>query len=402
MRSNYLIFGQSARMTRPHFNPQFAIWSTLIAVILTAICAIVYDLGNQRFLPCRAIQQPVSTPDSTKITDALLDTADHQVDLERYLDAWNTLLNAEDTYRKYDRLELLSRVHWMRARMLHELKEFDAAKEEIERSTTLAVRLGSEECKTESEYLLASNLFERHEYEQAYQLIENRLQESRSIPLKNAIHFHNLAGLSREKAGDPYEAETHFLSALRISKRLNPEEYGFIYGNLGHVYAQQGRLQDAAKYLELDFDWSCRNKQYGSAASAAYFLAKILNASAKNEDKETARQHLNRADSLVLYQNTVNINMPADSLWWRIQIAGKHSPDARKDLAIIAKRAALDQKRVEEAQHKVTRDRLHQDGRTQWQKHIADRDRRVQRSGQTISFAAGIFILLAIVFIKSE
>ena len=94
--------------------------------------------------------------------------------------------------------------------------------------------------------------------------------------------------------------------------------------------------------------------------------------------------------------------MPADSLWWRIQIAGNHSPDARKDLAIIAKRTALDQKRVEEAQQKATRDRLHQDGRTQWQKHIADRDRRVQRSGQTISFAAGIFILLAIVFIKSE
>ena len=389
-------------MMRSSIHPQSAIWGSFVFVLLVAILVIAYDLQFMQHIVSEIKQLPLNELQSTQITDALLDTAEQQVNRERHLDAWNTLLNAEDVYRKHNRLELLARVHWMRARMLHELKEFDAANEEIDRSATLAERLGSEEYKAETAYLLATNLYGRREYELVYQLIENRLQDSRAISLKNAIHFHNLAGLSRGKAGDLYEAEIHFLSALDISKHLNQEQYGFLYGNLGHVYAQQGRLNDAKKYLALDFEWSKNNHQFGSASSAAYLLAELLSASNSRRDQIKALLYLNQADSLALLQNAVQISMPSDSLWWRIQLLGTHSSDAHTDLAIIAKRAALNKKRAEEAQSTVKRNRIYEDGRAQWQKHIADRDRSVQRSGQALSFAAGIFLLMAIVLIKPE
>jgi hypothetical protein len=67
----------------------------------------------------------------------------------------------------------------------------------------------------------------------------------------------------------------HFLTALQFGKRVILEDYGFLYGNLGHVYAKQGRLNEARSYLAQDIEWSIRKNRGASAASAAYLIGRI-------------------------------------------------------------------------------------------------------------------------------
>jgi len=384
----------------PRLSQSFAIWSSILLLLLLAIIILAYDLPFQKLKTDSPRPQLSEDFHSSAPGDVLLYTAENFLINNKYMDAWNTLLFAEDEYRKQSRLELLSRVHWMRAKMLHELREFDAALEEIERSATLAERLDLEEYKTESIYLMALNLYGRKEYASTYQLLESKLYDYDDIPSKHALHFHNLAGLSRESAGDLYEAEMHFLTALQFSKRLIPEQYGFLYGNLGHVFAQQGRLSEARQYLALDLEWSVRKQQLGSAASAAYLLAELMSRSTRKMDRQTALQYLHTADSLVLHTDLGGFKMPSDSLWWSIQRAGAQSAGVHNDSAITASRNALNQKRVKEDQRIAARNRFYADGRTQWQRHLASRNNRTQRSGQAASFAAGLILLCAIVLIK--
>lgn len=400
----FLYFWMALFMLSSFKNPSFAIWSSFILFLLTAIAIIAYDLPFQRM---NANGFSLDSAYATKVpqagsNDALLAEAEQHIQEEKFSDAWKTLLIAEDEYRKHDRLELLSRVHWHRARLLQELKEFDGAQEEIDRSATLSERLGSVEYKTETAYLQALNYFGRKEYVSAYELLENWLEAPNTIPGKSALHFHNLAGLSREGAGDSYEAETHYLTALHISRQLNPRQYGFIYGNLGHVYAEHGRLNEAKKYLALDFDWSNRNHQYGSAASAAYQLAQLMGESELDNDKQAALHYLNAADSLYLCAETKDIKVPSDSIWWKIQTAGSQLTHPHTDIALVARRAALDRRLAVHRNNKKIRDSFYATGRAQWREHLHERNESAQRSGYAFSIAAGLWLLISIALLKPK
>jgi len=377
-----------------------AVWGTALLTSLLMILVIAIDLPNQALVPPSAPPAPLRLVKPFPVDDALLDSAEWQIENQNYAKAWETLLQAEDLFRKYERLELLARVHWLRTRMLHELKEFEAAREEIERSATIAQNLESDEYRTQSHYLLALNFYGRKEYQKAYRLLESYVNGALKAPPKEAIHFHNLAGLCRDRAGDTYEAEQHFLRGLQLSTQLNTENYGFLYGNLGKVYANQGRHEDAARYLTLDFEWSCRADQTGSAASAAYLLAEILSATGALDDRQRALLFLQAADSLVLHAGAQEVNIPSDSLWWGIQRKCLVSFSGVDMPQIQARRSALNRKRAEEVKRTNHTNQLHAEGRNQWKKHTEIRNRRAQISGQSLSFAAGILLLVAVVLFK--
>ena len=83
-----------------------AVWGTALLTSLLMILVIAIDLPNQALVPPSAPPAPLRLVKPLPVDDALLDSAEWQIENQNYAKAWETLLQAEDLFRKYERLTM--------------------------------------------------------------------------------------------------------------------------------------------------------------------------------------------------------------------------------------------------------------------------------------------------------
>ena len=119
------------------------------------------------------------------------------------------------------------------------------------------------------------------------------------------INIYNTLGLIYKSLNQKERAIEHYQKAMRIAQKTkNDAWYGVLSGNIGNILFQQGELDKAYEYIELDYTSSIKHTQLGSAMNALSFLARIQ---VIKGNFEKANEFLSIHDSLQEFHHGKNV-----------------------------------------------------------------------------------------------
>lgn len=111
------------------------------------------------------------------------------------------------------------------------------------------------------------------------------------------LRAYNVLGLICNRKGNIEQAKSNFYNALLIARKNNIEEWiGVLSGNLGEYYFKKKNYVKANDLMLIDFNISCKTKQWESAINALVYRAEI---DIKNQHIQNAKDKLDTVECLI-------------------------------------------------------------------------------------------------------
>ncbi|MBA4304737.1 MAG: hypothetical protein C0424_10975 [Sphingobacteriaceae bacterium] len=178
--------------------------------------------------------------------------------------------------------------------MFHRFQDHGRAATYYKKALELSYLTEDQNYTARSYHELAKTSLYAKQYDKALEYARFGLQLKNVSEPAWKVQLQNDIGLVYLRLKKYQEAMASFQTAIEFAKD-NPYSTGYVYGNVGAIFLEQGKPKQAVAYLQKDFNISMQLADFPSAASAAIDLSSAM---LLQNDRKEALHYLKIADSL--------------------------------------------------------------------------------------------------------
>lgn len=178
--------------------------------------------------------------------------------------------------------------------MFHRFQDHERAASYYQKALETSYLTNDNNLTARSYHELAKTALYAKQYDKALEYARFGLQLKDVTEPAWKVQLQNDIGLVHLRLNQYDQAMSSFLTAIEYAQD-NPYSTGYVYGNIGAIFLNQGKPKQATPYLQKDLSVSLQLADFPSAASAAIDLSSAM---LLQNDRKQALYYLRIADSL--------------------------------------------------------------------------------------------------------
>lgn len=198
--------------------------------------------------------------------------------------------------------------------MFHRFQDHERAASYYQKALETSYLTNDNNLTARSYHELAKTALYAKQYDKALEYARFGLQLKDVTEPAWKVQLQNDIGLVHLRLNQYDQAMSSFLTAIEYAQD-NPYSTGYVYGNIGAIFLNQGKPKQATPYLQKDLSVSLQLADFPSAASAAIDLSSAM---LLQNDRKQALYYLRIADSLFVLDPEKNFIKNNFENWQKI------------------------------------------------------------------------------------